>query len=397
MSNQQNMMPEPEHVSPTDQTVPNVFPPFAFATPLSPNAAVTQPAPPSWPPAEPQFRRRETFPVGLFVLIVVLAIALIGGGLSFIVYTTTVQYRSTVHSDATSFVRSTIHAQASTQAKAQATANIYATANANIYATATAQLGATATLTSQANDATSTATAYGDILTQVTGGTADLNDPLSDNSGGNQWDQTSSTANSECIFTSNSTYEAIDNQNGYFQPCIAEATNFSNMAYQVQMTNDAGGQGGIVFCANSARQSFYLFRIGADGSYFLDRYTSSAQAKTLINGYSAAIMTGLSQANTLAVIVYNGTIYLYANQSFITSVNDKTLTSGQIGVAAIDTRLPSQEEFSNAEVWKISTLPSATPQPSPTAGPSPTVSPGATASPTPTVSPTPGATSTSTP
>lgn len=381
----ENRMPGPERVSPTDDTVPNLFPASAFARPASQNAAATLPASSSWPPAQPQFRRRETFPLGLIVLIVVLAIVLIGGGLSFIVYTTTVQYRSTVRGDATFVVRSTTQAQASTQAQAQATANVYATANANIYATASAAVGATATLTSQANDATSTATAFGDILTQVTSGTADLNDPLSDNSGGNQWDETSSVANSECIFTTNSTYEAIESQLGFLRSCFAEATNFSNFAYQLQMTNDVEGQGGIVFCANSAKQSFYLFRIGADGTYALDLYTSSTQEKTLVSGISAAIMTGQSQSNTLAVIVFNGTIYLFANQSFIASINDKTLTSGQIGAAAIDTRIPSQEEFSNAEVWKIASLPSATPQPSPTATPSATVSP------------TPGATSTSTP
>ncbi len=331
----EHKLTEAERVSPTDTTVADI---------------------PSWPPAQQSFRRRETFPIGLTMLIILLALALIGSGFSFIVYATTQQYRATLRAQVTTIVNLTRQAQGTAQALTQATANVWATANARIYASATAQAASTA----QVDNATATATAFSDLFTQDTSGTPKLDDPLSDNSGNNNWDETNGTVDGACAFTG-SDYHALEARQGYFQPCLAEATNFSNFVYQVTMIIDSGRQGGIIFRANSTSGSFYLLRIGIDGTYALDLYKSGNQNITLINGFSPAITIGLTQTNQLAVIANAGNLYLYANQQFLTSVSDSSLSSGKIGVAAIDLVNPSEVEYSNAQVWNILSSSSSTP------------------------------------
>ena len=370
----ENQLPEPERISPTDETAPNP------SIRVSPTARTV----PAWPPAQQTFRRVETFPPGMTLLIIILALALIGGGFGFILYATTAQYRATLHGEATTEAHFAAQTRVAAQIRNQATANAFATANSHIYATATAQVGVTATLTAQTDNATATATTLTSIFTQATSGTAALTDPLSDNSGNNKWDQTSKRVDGMCVFTGGD-YHVLEARQGFFQPCLAETTNFSDFAYQVQMTIDSGRQDGIIFRANSITMSFYLFRIGMDGSYALDLYRNRELATTLSSGYSGAIATGLKQANEIAVIAYKGTLYLYTNQQLIATVTDNSLRSGKIGVAAIDYSDPAEAEFSNAQVWKISSA-------SFSVTPSPSVSPTATSTASPTASPYPSAT-----
>src|SRR5260370_19383355 len=374
----ENQFPERERVSPTDETVPNE----------SIRISHTFGAAPSWPPGPQAFRRRETFSPGMTIFLIVLAIVLIGGGFGFILYAATTQYRASLHSEATTEAHLTAQALLATQIRNQATANAFATANSKIYATATAQVGATANLTAIAANATATAKTLGSIIPQATSGTSALNDPLSDNKGNHKWDQTSTRVDGMCVFTGGD-YHALEARQGFFQPCLAQTTNFSDFAYQVQMTIDTGKQDGIIFRANSITGSFYLFRIGIDSTYALDLYHNRELATTLSSGYSGAIATGLKQSNEIAVIAYKGTLYLYANQQFIAAVTDNSLSSGKIGVAAIDYSDPAQAEFSNAQVWKISSASfSVTPSPSVSPTATSTASPTASPYPSPTASPT---------
>ena len=374
MMSDENEFSSPEHVSPTDPTVPNI--PSA-GSPTDPTVPNLPPPAPVWPPPRQVFQRRETFPRGRAVTLMVLALILIGGGLGFILLATTNQYQSSLRSQATAFVHQTQQARLAATARSASTANVFSTANANIYDTATAQAGVTATLTAQTDDATATATTLGSVFTQATGGTAALNDPLSDNTGNNNWDETKKTVDGQCVFTSGG-YHVIEARLGYLQPCIAESTNYSNFAYQVQMLTDKGNQGGILFRATSSKGSFYFFHIGIDGSYALDLYNSATQAVTLVQGFSPAITIGLAQSNQIAVIAVKGLLYLYVNQQYVTGVEDSTLGSGSIGVAALDSRNPTTVEFSNAQVWNVSNL-SFTPTPTtPTATASTTVTPTVT-------------------
>jgi hypothetical protein len=371
MSNENQVpLPGPERVSPT---------------------AITEPIPvvPTWPSRVTDVRRQETLPPTTIILVILLAVALIGSGLGLAIYATTAQYRASLHGAASAITRLTAQVQATSQAQLQGTANAFATANSNIYATATAQAAVTATLTAQVSNVTATTTTQGNILSQATSGTAVLNDPLSDNTSTSRWDVTSGTTDSACVFI-NGTYHAIEARTGFFQPCLAQATNFSNFAYQVNMTIDKGKEDGIIFRADSASNSFYMFRINTSGSYALDLYQNSKFVSTLTNGSSTAITTALKQSNVLAVVAYKDTFYLFDNQQFLTSVTDNTLSSGKIGVAAIDYTLPTEAEFSNAQVWNVAaTTFTSTPAvtASPTAIGTTTPTTGTTGSPTPATSP----------
>jgi hypothetical protein len=348
MPNENDFSPA-EPVSPTEPTVPNL-PPTPVVSPTDVTEA-NVPVP-TWSPPWQTFQRRRTYPIGRNFLLIALAIILIAGGLGFTIFATTTQYQALLHSQATTFARQT---NVTTLTRATATANVFATANAKIYATATAQTGVTATSITQSTDATATATTLESIFTQATSSTPALTDPLSDNTGNNSWDETSGTVDGSCVFTGGD-YHATEARLGYIQPCFAESTNFSNFAYQVQMIFDKGNQAGIIFRATGSKDTFYFFHIGIDDSYALDLYKSAKQATALSHGFSSAITPGLTQANQIAVIAMKGQLLLYANQQYITSITDNTLTSGTIGVAVQDSTNPTEVEFSNAQVWNVSTL-----------------------------------------
>lgn len=306
------------------------------------------PLKPSWPPAHETFQRRETLSTRSVILLSTLAAALIAGSLGLVFYLTTAQYSAVLH---TQYV-ATARAHTTAQAQLQATAHSVAATQTHINATATAQSNSAVSATAQANLVTATAGTLNDTLQQATSETPAFSDALSDNTGNNHWDEGMPVVGTGCAFTGGN-YHASAGRQGYLQPCIARSTSFSNFVYQVQLTIDKGDQGGILFRGNGSQGTYYIFRIGTNGSYALDVYTSSTQGTTMSSGFNAAISVGPNQSNTLAVIAQNNTINLYVNQQYIATISDSTLSSGQIGVVAVDYTLPTEVEFSNAQVWKL--------------------------------------------
>ena len=355
---------QPERISPTAETLPDQVALSSRVSPVSPtDPTLPQYAPVVWPPPREMFERHRPFPIGMVALLVAIALVLIIGSMSFLVYNASAQYDKTLQSNATAQAQSTALAQARAQRIEQAnalsstaTGQVLATAQAGIIGSATVQAEATASAIAATDLATATVTALQDMYTQATSGTPVLDDPLSDNSGKYKWDEgKGQTVNTDCAFTGGA-YEASESQLGYLQPCFAEATAFSNFAYQVQMTITNGNlaQGGILFRANSAKGQYYLFRIGVDGSYALELYNNS-QFTTLSSGFSSQITIGLHQSNELDVLANHDTFYLYVNRGFVASLTDSTLSSGQIGVVAIDNGTPVVARFTNAQVWNLST------------------------------------------
>jgi hypothetical protein len=308
----------------------------------------------AWPPP-PRTIPRQGPSTGMVILFVVLATALIAGGLGFIIYSATAQYSTRLTTSATAQAGATMQAQntalAKTQVVVQATNQALVTAQAGILATATAQTGATATAGAAGNLGTATATALENLLTNDTSGNPTLMDDLTDNSGGNRWDEgLTGNGNTGCFF--NQDYHARESQTNFLQPCFADATNFSNFVYEVQMTIDHGSQGGILFRANKSTGQYYLFRIGTDGPYTLEVYKNNKSLMMLSSGISSAINNADGQSNDIAVIANKNSLYLYVNQQLVTSAVDSTLSAGQIGVAAIDYSTPTEVEFSSVQVWK---------------------------------------------
>jgi hypothetical protein len=290
------------------------------------------------------------------IALTTLALMLIAGGFGFIIFSVTAQYNGSFHTQATIEARSTSQANATSQAQAQQTQLVVTqtltSQQAAIYGSATAEAASSVTAQKGLASATATATALEDLLTRDTSGTPSLDDSLSDSKSPSQWDTLSNAQNTTGCEFAKGDYHVKEAQYGYLQPCLAKATSFRNFVYQVTMTIDQGSQGGILFRANGVQSQYYLFRVGTDGSYTLEAYNNN-QVKTLLTGFSAAIATGTGQSNMLQVIVQNKTIDLFANSTFINSVTDASYTSGQIGVVALDYGLPTEVEFSDAQVWVL--------------------------------------------
>jgi hypothetical protein len=152
---------------------------------------------------------------------------------------------------------------------------------------------------------------------------------------------------SACRFTGGA-YHAVMTQHGYVQICMAQATNFSNFAFQVNMTALTGAAqdgGGLVF--RSTSNGSYRLRIGVDGSYDL------VDQNPVTSGSSSAIKTGLNQTNVITVVAQGQHIYMYVNRQLIASVVDSVNTSGQIGVFAVSWTAATDVVYSNAQVWQL--------------------------------------------
>ncbi|MHB8596568.1 MAG: hypothetical protein ACYDER_07135 [Ktedonobacteraceae bacterium] len=179
-----------------------------------------------------------------------------------------------------------------------------------------------------------------------------FNDPLSNNGLGHNWQQGTNVNNATCQF-SGSSLEVTQPKLGYFHGCTAYNTNFSNFAYEVQMTLIKGDYGGIAFCINTMLGNYYHFDVGTNGLYSLTAFARDMPIITLSSSKTSIINTGLNQTNTLAVVVDNGTISLYVNLRLITTINDTTYTSGQIGVYVGDNNHATEALFTDARVWQL--------------------------------------------
>lgn len=235
-----------------------------------------------------------------------------------------------------------------------ATYQAYDNAAATIKAQVNAKATATANLEPQVN---ATATAFAPTVTAATTtsqnpypahvGTMTLNDPLRDNKYG--WYE-----NDNCGFTGSAYHVSGSGQ--YVNVCFAKSTNYSNFAFQVQVTIIKGGCGGLVFRADNTSFKFYMFDVCTDGTYSLTSYTSAGSTWLISPTIFAAIHTYPNQANVLAVVASGSKFDLYINLEHTTSVNDSTYNHGQIGVAAFSVQSDQSDvevAFSNVKVWAL--------------------------------------------
>lgn len=279
---------------------------------------------------ERQGGRPRRLSTGMAALLLVIALLVIGG--SGLLFYTTVYQPGQLHAQAT--------------ATAQARANASATDNAisaNQTATEAAELN---------NELTATANVYTSIYTQATSGTLVLNENMTGN-GGSRWNESSN-----CVFTS-SGYVVKEPDKGFFNPCVAAATNYSNFAFQVQMKITQGDAGGMLFRADSANSKYYLFNVSSDGSYELYLYVDNkgSNAQTLVSGSGETFNTGTNQTNTLAVVARGNSIYLYIDKAYVNSYvvgnGVHPLNSGQIGLIANATSAATTVIYSQAQVWQL--------------------------------------------
>ncbi len=228
------------------------------------------------------------------------------------------------------------------------------TATTNHKSTATALASASAGAT---NSVTGTAAA---LLTQVPNpyaphtGTLVLSDPLRDNSKGYMWDITTITGQGSCGFANNAYQVTQDSPLGGITGCNPEAlASLNDFTLQVQLTITSGDAGGVTF--RVAHSNFYLFAIAPDGSYHFDIVNGSGLSLPSVvkQGTSPFIHKGLNRPNLLAIVAIGSKFSLYMNSHQIDTVNDGTLASGQIGLAAEESGDTTNVAFSNVMVWKM--------------------------------------------
>jgi serine/threonine protein kinase len=229
----------------------------------------------------------------------------------------------------------TNYAYATAQANIANTANVASTLSAQ----ATAAAAATATIVAANPDP------------YPPSGMLVLYDPLSNNSRGYRWDEGTNSGGDGCEFIGGA-YHAKQITPNYLHQCVAEATDFSNFTFEVQMTIIKGGAGGIIFCADNAAGKWYNLDISQSGQYSLVRFDHfGAPAKTLASGSASALKTGLNQSNLIAVVANRSTFDLYVNHQKIANISDNTYSHGEIGFIADNP--PAEVVYSNAKVWKL--------------------------------------------
>lgn len=265
------------------------------------------------------------------ILIAVVALLLIIGAIiiGLVSYNNTQQG----YTNATATARANANATATANANATATANANATATANANATATANANATATALVTSHYPPFTTLAFSDALTSG-----------NINSG---W-----SSATQCQATSTG-YQVSIARAGFLEECFNLSNNYTDFAYQVNMTITQGDCGGLVFRAQD-NQNFYTYIICQNGQFNAILFVKNANAGSTKVANSSAIHTGLNQTNTLAVVVQGDTSNLYVNGQHVDSFTDTTFTHGGIGVLASDNTAPTAVNYTNAVVWTAS-------------------------------------------
>jgi hypothetical protein len=203
--------------------------------------------------------------------------------------------------------------------------------------------------------ATPTALTPQDLYAQITAGTPVLDDPMSTNDTNNWTEGGSSDGTTVCKFSGGAYHAVAQPQNAY-SLCVAQATNFDNLAYQVQMNIVKGEFGGMVFRADGSQTKYYSFFIDRYGNYTLITSVDSTGTHDYVlrKGTSKFIKTGLNQVNLLSVVAQGKSIYLYINGQYLTSASDTRYSIGQIGVFGGNvTKAPADVVFSHVQVWKV--------------------------------------------
>jgi serine/threonine protein kinase len=216
--------------------------------------------------------------------------------------------------------------------------------NGGVQATATAQIKAVST--SYASLARATAQAALDPYPPKNG-TLVLDDPLHDNQKGYGWNE---APGCELI---NGVYQVSGAAQSYNYCHATQELTFQNFTYQVQMTLTQGDFAGIVFRADTTKNTFYYFGINAKGQYALFYYNSSYFISILDLSSSSAIHSGLGQSNTIAVVAQGSNLDFYVNMQRVAGIKDALYTRGSIGVAAGIQGGATEATFSNAKVWNI--------------------------------------------
>ncbi len=172
-------------------------------------------------------------------------------------------------------------------------------------------------------------------------------DPLAANNRSRQWD-----VNRNCAYKGGA-YHVIAPDPRFSDYCTANATNFSNFAFEVSMKIIQGDAGGILLRVENTRPNqFYDFYVGQNGTYGFE-VVNGSKFSLLKGGTSTTIRQGLNAVNVLGVVAQGSSMTLYVNQQSVTSITDQSYHAGEIGVYAVVYSHVTEVVFSNARLWTL--------------------------------------------
>lgn len=318
-ADQQNPTAEPPDVPAVSPGGTDASNPLAL--PVWPNGA-TIPAPGQLPPLTPP-RRKRLDTMAILSLCAALLLLLLSIGVAVFSFG--------------------YYQPAQAQARTDATANAIPTATLHAMQTQSAVVAKTAIAQQQA-----TVITRRNLYTQSTSTRPFLSDSLSHQTN-SAWDEIQYTDNSSCAFK-HGNYEISEPSVGYFMPCFAENSFFTNFAVQVDLNIHSGGDGGgIAFRGDGQYGDGYYFRIDQMGYYLLYKYTT--KSATIMSGQTYSYK--VDQTNQLTIIVMGTTFYFYLNQQFLDSATDRTFGEGQVGLMAGNYQDPTIVDFHNFKVWLL--------------------------------------------
>jgi len=213
----------------------------------------------------------------------------------------------------------------------------------------------TGTAVSTATSAPTATSTTGPTNPYTSTGTLVLNDPLAGNSQGHVWLEGKNSLGASCYFSNGAYYSAQPNA-GYFHSCMGQSTDFTNFVLEVQITLISGDYEGIVFRVNPGNTNqYYYFSIDQKGSYILRRSMDANFNDTVVvsQGASSSTLIGQNQTNVLAVVANFGNIDLYVNHQKVVSASDNILSHGQIGFFVGNDGTNAVAMFSNVKVWQL--------------------------------------------
>ncbi len=165
-----------------------------------------------------------------------------------------------------------------------------------------------------------------------------------------------------CRFTADAYHVAIS-QPGVAKVCVDHQVILQDFLFEVTMiitTSRDSGLGGIVFRADTANNTYYIFSIARDGSYSLshnDGNSGSVPMTLLEKCCTSVILGGEGQANVLAVAVVRNIITLYVNHQELGHVQDSKYAVGFTGTTAISINKPTDIAYNNMKIWALGNPP----------------------------------------
>ena len=175
-----------------------------------------------------------------------------------------------------------------------------------------------------------------------------LDDPLSNDSRGYGWQESSSPDPNgrTCQFRGGAYHVTAQN---YYVPCHG-SLQASNFTFGVHMQIIKGNCGGLSLRDTTSVAHAYNFEVCQDGSYRFNRFDNFSDELTVAAGSSNAIVTGLGRSNVIAAVANRDTFDFYVNHTKIATINDSSYSQGLFGVSAFR---DTDAAYTNARMWTL--------------------------------------------